>query len=113
MRLLEAVAICALVTLSVPNAFAESNVVAADAGPCTGQIAQLLKIAQSESPILPQERSAQLHHEPTVRAVNDAENDAKTEAAAALARAQAADAKGDAAACTKAVAELKKFYAVG
>jgi hypothetical protein len=113
MRLLEAVAICALVTLSVPRAFAESSVVAAHAGPCTGQIAQLLKIAQSDSPTLPQMRSAQLHHEPTLKAVNDAENEAKTEAAAALARAQTADAKDDATACTKAVSELRKLYAVG
>jgi hypothetical protein len=102
MRLLEAVAICALVAFSVPSAHA---------GPCSGQIAELLKIAQSESPFLPQRPSAQLHHEPTPGAVNDAENEAKTEAAAALARAQAADAKGDAAACTEAVAELKRLYA--
>ena len=104
-RLFHAVAISALVALPIPSAFVVSSVT--HAGPCTGQIAQLLKIAQSDSPTLPQMRSAQLHHEPTLKAVNDAENEAKTEAAAAFARAQAADAKHDATACTKAVAKLK------
>lgn len=113
MRLLKAVAICALVASSMPSAFAESSVVATRAGPCTGQIAQLPKIAQSESPILTQSRSAQLHHQPTFGAVSDAENEAKAEAAAALTRAQIADAKDDAAACTEAVEELKKLYALG
>jgi hypothetical protein len=62
---------------------------------------------------LPQKLGAQLHHEPTPSAVDDAENEAKSEAAAALARAQAADANGDAAACTEAVEELKRLYAPG
>jgi hypothetical protein len=87
-----------------------SGIVAASAGPCKDQIVQLQRFAQSNDPILPQKRDAQLHHQPKLSAVNDAANKAKTEAAAAFARAQEADAKDDAAACAKDVVELKKLY---
>jgi hypothetical protein len=119
MRLPEAIAIIPRMTarpLFVAIALCTalgSSIVAAHAGPCADQIAELQKIAQSQSPILPQKHSAQLHHEPTLRDVDEAENEAKAEAAAALARAQAADAENDAAACTEAVEEFKKLYALG
>jgi hypothetical protein len=90
-----------------------SSVVAARAGPCTDQIAQLQKIAQSKTPTLPQKLGAQLHQEPTPNDVDAAENEAKAQAAAALTRAQEADAKDDAAACREAVEELKRLYALG
>jgi hypothetical protein len=119
MRLPEAIAIFSrlisgpsFVSLALAAALG-SGVVAAHAGPCTDQIAQLQKIAQSENPILPQKQSAQLHHEPSVRDVDEAENEAKAEAAAALARAQTADSENDAAACTEAVRDFKKLYALG
>ena len=86
-----------------------SGAVAAHAGPCMAQIAQLQKFAQSNDPMLPQKRDSQLHHQPRLGDVNDAEKQAKTEAAAALAQAQEADARDDAA-CAKNVAGLKKLY---
>ena len=89
-----------------------ADTVTAHAGPCSADIARLEKIVQSQRPTLPQNPSIQLHHQPTVSDVENAENQAKAEAAAALDRAQKADARGDAAACTEAVTELKKLYAI-
>jgi hypothetical protein len=88
------------------------DTVTAHAGPCSADIVRFQQIVQSETPSLPQNPSSQLHHQPTVSDVENAQNQAKAEAAAALDRAQKADAQGDAAACTEAVAELKKLYAV-
>jgi hypothetical protein len=89
-----------------------SGTISAHAGPCAAQIAQLQKVAQSESPTLPESHNIELHHQPTVRSVENAQNHAKAEAAAAFDRAQKADVRGDAAACAKAVAELKRLYGV-
>jgi hypothetical protein len=89
-----------------------SGTVTAHAGPCSDKIARLQKIALSQTPILPQNTSAQLHHQPTVSDVENAQNQAKAQAAAALDRAQKGDAQGDAVRCTEAVAELKKLYAI-
>lgn len=84
----------------------------AHAGPCAAQIAQLQKIAQSKTPTLPQTSGSQLHHQPTVADVENAQDQAKAAATAALDRARKADAQGDAAACTNALAEFKKLYAI-
>jgi hypothetical protein len=89
-----------------------SDTVTAHAGPCSADIARLQTIMQSETPILPENPGSLLHHQPTVSDVENAQNQAKAEAAAALDRAQKADAQGDVAACTEAVAELKKLYAI-
>lgn len=89
-----------------------SGTVTAHAGPCSADIARLQSIVQSQTPSLPQNPSIQLHHQPTVSDVENAENQARAEAAAALDRAQKADAQGDAAACAEAVAQLKKLYAI-
>jgi hypothetical protein len=88
------------------------GVVGAHAGPCAAQIAQLQKIAKSRTPTLRQNPSGDLHHQPTARDVENAQNQAKAEAAAAFDRAQRADAQGDAAKCTQAIADLKKLYTV-
>jgi len=89
-----------------------SGTATAHAGPCSADIARLQQIVQSQTPSLPQNPGSQLHHQPTVSDVENAENRAKAEAAAALDRAQKADAQGDAAACSEAIAELKKLYAI-
>ncbi len=93
---------------------------AAQAGPCTAQIAQVeqqIRVAQASSPpggagepSAPQSVGAQLHHQPTPQSVESAESRARAESAAALDRAREADAAGDAAACAKALAEAKALY---
>jgi hypothetical protein len=89
-----------------------SGIVAAHAGPCSADIARFQKVVQSQTPTLPIDPGIQLHHQPTVSDIENAQNQAKAQAAAALDRAQKADAQGDAAACTQAVAELKKLYVI-
>ena len=93
---------------------------AAQAGPCTTQIAQVeqqIRLAQATSPpggagepTAPQSIGAQLHHQPTPQSVENAESRARTDSAAALDRARMADAAGDAAACARALAEAKELY---
>lgn len=93
---------------------------AARAGPCTAQIArveQQIRKAQAASspggagmPSAPQSIGAQLHHQPTAQSIQQAENAAAAQAAAALDRARAADDKGDAQACESALRDAKQLY---
>lgn len=95
---------------------------AAQAGPCTGQIAQLeQQIGQLEAapppsgagePTGPQSIGAQLHRQPTPGAVENAENRANADGDAALERARKADAAGNADACAEALREAKHLYGV-
>jgi hypothetical protein len=95
---------------------------AAQAGPCTNQISQVEEAigrAQLKSrpggagdPSAAQSIGAQLHHQPTPGSVQSAERMATADGDAALERARKADAAGDAAACTKALAEAKAIYGV-
>jgi hypothetical protein len=92
------------------------------AGPCTKQISQVeQKIRQAQAgsppggagePSAPQSVGAQLHHQPTPSSVQGAERMANADGEAALARSRNADAAGDAAACTKALAEASALYGV-
>jgi len=90
----------------------------AQAGPCSTQIAQLQKqIGRSAAgpengPSAPQSLGAQLHHQPTPGAVQNAENRADADAAAAFERARRADAAGDADACRKALDETRRLYGI-
>ena len=96
--------------------------VAAQAGPCTKQISQVeqrIRQAQAASPpggagepTAPQSVEAQLHHQPTPGTVQSAERMANADGEAALARARSADAAGNAAACTKALAEASALYGI-
>jgi len=89
---------------------------AAHAGPCTAQIADVeryIKRAMAAAvagPSGPQSVGAQLHHQPTPQSVESAQGTARAAAEAALKRARQADAKGDAAACQKALDEVKQLY---
>jgi hypothetical protein len=95
---------------------------AAQAGPCSDQISQVVRAiqkAQAKSkpggagdPSAPQSVDAQLHHQPTPGSVQSAERMATTDGDAALERARKADAAGDAAACSRALAEAKAIYGV-
>lgn len=89
-----------------------SGTVTAQAGPCSADIARLQEVVRSQTPSLPQDPGIQLHHQPTVQDVKDAENQARAEAAAALDQAEKADAQGDATACAEAITKLKKLYAI-
>ena len=96
------------------------GVAAAQAGPCTAQIAQVeqqIRLAQASSPpggagepSAPQSVGAQLHHQPTPGSVQSAESRARANADAALDRARKADAEGDASACRKALEQAKELY---
>jgi len=88
---------------------------AAHAGPCTAQIAdveQYVKraMAADAGPFGQQSVGAQLHHQPTPRSVEGAQSSARAAAHAALKRAREADARGDAAACQKALDEVRQLY---
>jgi hypothetical protein len=96
--------------------------VAAQAGPCANQISQVehaIRNAQAKAggvgagePSAAQSVDAQLHHQPTPNSVQGAERMAIADGDAALERARKADAIGDAAACTRALAEAKAIYGV-
>jgi hypothetical protein len=95
---------------------------AAQAGPCTKQIADLeQKITQLKQnpslsgagqPSASQTLGAQLHHQPTPGSVESAESKASVDASAALGRARKADDAGDAAACAAALEEAKRIYGI-
>jgi len=89
---------------------------AAQAGPCTKQIAEVerylarIEPSPKSGPTAPQSIEAQLHHQPTPGSVQAAEAKARADADAALARARKADAEGNARACTNALEEAKMLY---
>jgi len=89
---------------------------AAQAGPCTTQIAEVerylarLAPGPASGPTAPQSVGAQLHHQPTPGSVQGAESKAREMADAALERARKADAEGNVSACEKALAEAKELY---
>jgi hypothetical protein len=92
----------------------------AQAGPCTSQIAATeQQINQSAAALPPggagtpsadQTIGAQLHHQPTPSAVENAERKANAQGEAALAQARKADASGNANACTEALREARHLY---
>jgi len=89
---------------------------AAHSGPCTEQIAQLerqighLTPGPVTGPTATQSVGAQLHHQPTPGAVQNAERRANADADAAIDRARKADADGNAAACSRALEEARRLY---
>lgn len=95
---------------------------AAQAGPCTKQIAeveqQIMQLQATPSPSgagqpsAPQTVGAQLHRQPTPGSVESAQSKAIEDATAALGRARKADAAGDAIACAAAVGEAKRLYGI-
>jgi hypothetical protein len=88
----------------------------AHSGPCTEQIAQLERQIQRSladpdgGPTAPQTVEAQLHHQPTPVAVQNAESQARANADGTLQRAQKVDADGDAAARVVALEEAKHHW---
>src|ERR1700751_205313 len=96
---------------------------AAQAGPCADQIAQVEQAIQraqarggpggAGEPSAAQSVGAQLHHQPTPGSVQSAERMAIADGDAALERARKADAAGDAPACAKALREARETKAPG
>jgi hypothetical protein len=90
----------------------------AQSGPCTAEIAQLkAQIAATapgpeSGPTATQSVGAQLHHQPTPDSVRHAEHAANADADAALARAQQADAEGNAELCARSLSEAKRLYGI-
>jgi hypothetical protein len=91
------------------------------AGPCTTQISQVeqqIALLQANpappegQPTAPQTVDAQLHHQPTPGAVQNANTNADADAAAALERARQADAAGNASGCTEALVEARRLYGI-
>jgi hypothetical protein len=88
----------------------------AHSGPCTAQIAALQQQISTTAPgpgsgpTFPQTLGAQLHEQPTPQDVEHAERVANKDGEAAIARARAADATGDAAGCHAALSEAKRLY---
>jgi hypothetical protein len=89
---------------------------AAHSGPCTAQIAQFEQQIQRAladpdgGPTAPQTVEAQLHHQPTPVAVQNAESKGRENADAALQRAQKVDAEGNAAECVIALDGAKHHW---
>jgi hypothetical protein len=93
---------------------------AAQAGPCTDQIAateqQINQSAAASSPggagtpTASQAIGAQLHHQPTPGEVENAEHKANAQGEAALEQARKADASGNADACTEALRQARRLY---
>jgi len=98
------------------SGFCIGGAIAAEAGPCTAQIADVERRLQhiapgpASGPTLQQSVGAQLHRQPTPGSVQTAEDKARSDAQAALARARQADAAGDLDACAKALQEAKAVY---
>jgi len=97
-----------------------AGMAAAQAGPCTAQIAQVEeRVAQLQAnrrpggageATAPQSLGAQLHHQPTPNSVDSAEQTANADAEIALGRARRADNAGDAAGCGAALQEATELY---
>jgi hypothetical protein len=92
---------------------------AAQAGPCTNQIAatqqQINQAAAAPpggtgTPSAGQAIGAQLHHQPTPGEVANAEHRANAQGEAALEQAREADASGNADACTEALRQARRLY---
>jgi len=92
------------------------NVVTAEAGPCTKEIAQFEQAVRQSArnpdigPTAPQSIGAQLHREPTPGSVKQAEESAQTRFGNALSRAKRLDATGKRAECLRALAKAKSLF---
>jgi hypothetical protein len=92
--------------------------VAAMAGPCTQQIAELeLNVDHTAAnphagPTAPETTGARLGHQPTIASVKQAQTEAEARFGARLARANALDSAGDRTGCMRALAEAQRSYEI-
>ena len=104
-----------VVTALIVCAALGSKAPAANAGPCSQDILAFEQASRRSAgdpdagPRAPQSIGAQLDHQPTPALVKEDEARAETGFDAALARAKALDAQGDAA-CARTLAEAKLLY---
>jgi hypothetical protein len=91
---------------------------AAYGGPCTAQIARLVRQIKhtppgpQTGPTFPQTLGAQLHKQPTPRDVAHAEHAAKSDVEFAIDDAKKADAEGNADACNAALTRARQLYGI-
>ncbi len=90
---------------------------AALAGPCTMQIVQferqiadVMQAPASGGPVLPQSRDAQLHHQPTLDSVVQAQHVNNMGGNTVIDRAWKADAAGDIELCSQALVEARRLF---
>jgi hypothetical protein len=92
---------------------------AAQAGPCRMMIVQLERQIAIDLPpplvfgslnILPQSLDAQLHHQPTLDTVVQAQHYTYKDGNAQIDRAWKADSDGDVSGCSEAIVEARRFY---
>ncbi len=92
---------------------------AALAGPCTMQIVQFERqIADNMTdpmsvPLLPQSLDAQLHHQPTLETVVQAQNVRNPDGNAVIDLARKADNDGDIRECVRALVEARRLFDLG
>jgi hypothetical protein len=108
-----------LAALIIANlTLAHADPISAGPLPCSVGLAKIERqIAHSKSnplegPTARQTVGAQLHHQPTSAAVKSAERKANADFQKALAQAREANARGDAAACARAVSRARELYGV-
>jgi hypothetical protein len=108
-----------LAALIIANlTLAHADPISAGPLPCSVGLAKIERqIAHSKSnplegPTARQTVGAQLHHQPTSAAVKSAERKADADFQKALAQAREANARGDAAACARAVSRATELYGV-
>jgi hypothetical protein len=91
-------------------------IASAQAGPCSGAIAQFEQAVRSSArtvhaePTAPQSIGAQLHHQPTPESVGHAEGMAQAALEQALSRAKTLDAEGNEAECMQALSHAKLMF---
>lgn len=88
----------------------------AHAGPCSAEIAQFERAVRQSAgnpnagPFARQSIGAQIDRQPTPRSIKKAQQRARAQFAATLARAKRLDARGDRAGCTRALSTAKDMY---
>jgi hypothetical protein len=92
-----------------------ATIAAATAGPCTAQIERIDKALSQDGgkwnigPTAQQTTAAQRHVQPTPQSVEQAQQSAREQLNALLARARSLDAAGDGTECAKAVEQIRQM----
>jgi hypothetical protein len=106
-RMAKALIVCSMFCLHVS---------AAQAGPCSADIAQFEQAIRDSAGnpfaglTAPQSVAAQTEHQPTQESVKQSQNRLRAKFSATMARAKRLDAKGDRSGCTSALSAAKRMY---
>jgi len=105
-------------TLAIVCALACMNIAAAQAGPCSADIAQFEQAIRSSAGnpfaglTAPQSVRAQIGWQPTPESMKKEQANLKARFSALMARAKRLDAKGDAKGCSAALNQAKRMYII-